>query len=172
MKFITSVFLTCVTFIILFLVIFTPTPCEHEDMVWMYSFSTHYYTNHSYVRPYCRDCETKYQYRLFQGTPIDQSYLSAIIEHSDGDEIVPGEYYTVTTTVPGAITAGHISNRVVLECKAENEDYIVYFHVEFREEFADMVRSVQAGDEITFRARFYEEGCEFTEGELLSKLSK
>lgn len=166
MKFITSVILICVFLPILFLIVFTPEPCEHEDMVTMYSFSTRDSTAHSSVRPYCRDCDKKYQSQLFQGTLVDQSYLSAIIEHSDASEIVPGEYYTVTVTVPLGFTA-YGSDSVWLNCEVENEDFIVYFTVEFREEFEEQVRSVEEGDEITFRGRFYDEGCEFTDCELV-----
>ena len=166
MKFVISLMLICVFLPILFLIVFTPEPCEHEDMVTMYSFTYYDSTAHSNVRPYCRDCGKRYQYQNFQGTLIDQSYLSAIKEHSDGGDIVPNEYYTVTATVPMGFTA-YGSDRVQLNCKVENEDFIVFFNAEFREEFEELVRSVEEGDEITFRGKFYDEGCGFTDCEII-----
>lgn len=166
MKFLTSVILFCLCLPILFLVICTPEPCEHEDMVTIYSFTSYDSTAHSSVRPYCRVCDERFDYTLFEGTPVDQSYLEAIVEHSDGREIVPGEYYTVTATVPLGYY-GFGSTKLWLNCKVENEDFIVGFNVEFREEFREIVESVEKGDEITFRGRFYDEGCGFTDCELI-----
>lgn len=168
MKFLTSVVLLCVFLPILFLIVFTPEPCEHDDMVTMYSFTAHDSTAHSSVRPYCRDCGKKYRYSLFQGTLVDQSYLSALVENSDEFEIVPGEYYTVTVTVPMGFTA-YGSDHLRLNCKVENEEFVVFFTAEFREEFTESVKLVKKGDTITFRGRFYDEGCGFTDCELITE---
>ena len=140
--------------------------CEHENMATMYSFSSHDSTAYSDVRPYCRDCGERFQYQLFKGELVDKSYLSAIKENSDGSEIVPGEYYTVTATVPVGYHAQGSATEW-LKCRVENEEYIVSFRVEFREEFSEAVRRVEDGETITFRGRFYEHGCEFTDCELL-----
>ena len=168
MKFITSLVLVCVLLPILFLIVFTPEPCEHEKAVTRYSFTSYDSTAHSDVSEYCRDCDKKFQRQLFKGTPIDQSYLSAIKEHSDGSEIVPREYYTVTAIVPLGYYE-YISDKVRLNCMVENEDFIVGFSVEFREEFVELVKSVEKGEEITFRGRFYDTGCGFTDCELIIK---
>ena len=165
MRFLTSVVLLCVFLPILFLIVFTPEPCEHEDMVTMYSFTAHDSTAHSSVRPYCRDCGKRYQYSLFQGTLVDQSYLSALVENGDGVEIVPGEYYTVTATVP----LGFYGATTWLNCKVENEEFVVFFTAEFRGEFTEQVKSVKKGDTITFRGRFYDSGCGFTDCELITE---
>ena len=61
----------------------------------------------------------------------------------------------------------YTSNSVWLNCRVENENFVVLFTAEFREEFEEIVRSVEKGDEITFRGRFYDEGCEFTDCELI-----
>jgi hypothetical protein len=90
---------------------------------------------------------------------VDKSYLEAIKEHSDGNEILPGEYYTVTATVPMGLSG---------ICEVENEDYIVRFHVAFNDEFIELVNSIDDDAEITFRGRFYDTGCGFTDCELLS----
>ena len=166
MKFVTRVVLLCVFLPILFLIIFTPKPHEHEGVT-KYVFSSYNSTTPSYVRDECKECGTRLTYdSLIKGTLIDQSYLEAIEEHSDGVKIVPGEYYTVTATVPMGFVA-YSSNRVRLNCKVENEDFIVFFNVEFREEFEEQVKQVEKGAEITFRGRFYDEGCGFTDSELI-----
>lgn len=170
MKFLTSLMLVCVFLPILFLAVFTPEPCEHEDMVTMYTFTSYNSTAHSNVRPYCRDCGERFRSQMFKGELVDKSYLSAIVEHSDGDEIVPGEYYTVTATVPLGFYA-YISDTVWLNCRVENEEYILFFNVEFKDEFEEMVKLVEDGDEITFRGRFYDKGCGFTDCELIEVIS-
>ncbi len=158
----------CVLVLIIILVAFTPDKCEHEDMVTMYTFTSYDSTAYSDVRPYCRDCNKRFQYKLFKGTLLDQSYLDAIVEHSDANEIIPGEYYTVTAIVPQGYTqASYASTRVGLNCRVENEDFIVGFNVEFREEFKELVKLVEKGEEITFRGRFYDGGCGFTDCELI-----
>lgn len=142
--------------------------CEHENMATMYSFSSYDSTAYSDVRPYCRDCGERFQYQLFKGELVDKSYLSAIVEHSDGSEIVPGEYYTITAIV--TLTDYDSVDEPNINCKVENEGYKVIFNVEFREEFAEAVsyKSLEEGDTITFRGRFYDEGCGFTDSELLN----
>ena len=140
--------------------------CEHENMATMYSFSSYDSTAYSYTRPCCKDCGELFQYTNFKGTLVDQSYLGAIKEHSDGSEIVPGEYYTVMATVPLGYYA-HTSNRVWLNCRVENEDYIVEFNVEFRDEFKDAIKLIEKGETITFRGKFYDMGCGFMDCELI-----
>lgn len=166
MKFLVGVVLFCVFLPIVFLMVFTPAKCEHVNTATMYTFVSHDSVGYSDVRPYCRDCEKRLEYQLFKGTLVDQSYLSAIVEHSDGNEILPGEYYTVTATVPLGFV-GYASQNVWLNCKVENEEFILGFNVEFREEFKGLVSLVEKGDEITFRGRFYDEGCGFTDAELI-----
>ena len=174
MKFMASIFCLCIALIILFLVIFTPTPCEHNDVVKMYSFASQDSTAYSDVRDYCRDCETRFQYHLIKGVLVDRSYLSAIQEHSDTGEILSGEYYTVTATVPLGFY-GYGSDKLWLNCKVENEAFIVFFNVEFREDFRELVELIEEGQTITFRGKFYEGNgkfhdgvCGFTDCELIS----
>ena len=168
MKFLTGLVLFCIFIPILFLVVFTPEKCEHEGKVTMYSFTSYNSTAQSSVRPYCRDCGERFQHQLFEGTPVDQSYLEAIKVHSDSDEIIPGEYYTITATVPQGYNYGsYDSPRPWLNCQVENEDFIVGFNVDFKEEFREVIKSIEKGEEITFRGRFYDEGCGFTDAELI-----
>lgn len=157
--------------IIVAMIVSSTDKCEHENTVELYSFAAQNSTAHSNVRPYCRDCGEKFEYQLFKGELVDKSYLSAIQENSDGDEIVPGEYYTVTATVPLGFTA-YSSNTVWLNCKVENEEFTVCFNVEFRDEFEEAVRLVEEGETITFRGRFYDEGCGFTDCELLERVAE
>jgi hypothetical protein len=51
----------------------------------------------------------------------------------------------------------------------ENENFIVGFNVEFREEFREQIKLTEEGAEITFRGRFYDVGCGFTDCELIIK---
>ena len=165
--------LTFVLIIILIVVglviVFTPDKCEHENTIMLYSFASYDSTAHSDYRPYCRDCETAFNYTLFQGTPTDQSYLEALVEQSDASEIIPGEYYTVTAVV--TLASYNSMGKPSINCKVENENYIVGFNVEFREGFAEAVsyKLLEEGSTITFRGRFYDEGCGFTDCELISK---
>lgn len=166
MKYITSLVLGCVFLPILFLILFTPEPCEHEDMVMKYSFSDYDSTSLSYVKTFCEKCNNYFGYTLFRGTPDDISYLEVIRASSDGNEIIGGDYYTVTATVQTRFV-GYASESTWLNCKVESEDTIVGFSVEFQDEFRKQVSSIEEGDEITFRGRFYDEGCGFTDCELI-----
>ena len=161
-----SALFICVLAIIILLVVFTPAKCEHVNMATKYSFVSYYETAHSSVRPYCRDCGELFQFQLFDGTPTDQSYLSAFEGHIDNSAIIPGEYYTVTATVTQKFHFEY--EDAWLKCRLENADYIVGFSAEFREEFRETVGSIEDGEEITFRGRFYDEGCGFTDCELIS----
>ena len=141
--------------------------CEHEETYTKFVFTSYdSIDGTSHIRPVCKECYKNFQYTNFKGTPSDQSYLEVIRENSDGSEIIPGEYYTVTVTVPLGFY-GYTSNTVQLTCQVENDDYMVRFHAEFREEFTGEVVSVEKGETITFRGRFYDEGCGFTDCELL-----
>jgi hypothetical protein len=146
------------------------TSQKHEcEEVTMYSFTAYNSAAHSYKRNQCKTCGERLSYdTLIKGTLDDQSYLEAIKEHSDGSEIIPGEYYTITATVPMGFY-GYGSNTLFLTCEVGNEEIIVRFNVEFREEFREMVRSVEKGDKITFRGKFYDKGCGFTDCELIDK---
>ena len=168
MKYLLSVFGACILVIVILLVVFTPEPCEHKE-VSKYSFASYKSTAMSDVCSYCRKCNERLTgYSLFEGDPADKSYLKAIEENSDGGEIIPGEYYTVTAIVPLGFM-GYTSTNVWLNCKVENEEFIIYFSVDFREEFEEQVSAIEKGDTITFRGRFYDEGCGFTDCELISK---
>lgn len=167
MKFFASLFLMCIFLPIIFLVVFTPEKCEHEEVT-RYVFTSYDSTGNSSVAKFCKKCDKRLTYHsLFKGDLVDKSYLNVIKEHSDGSEIVPGEYYTVTATAPlGSING--TPNRLYLHCEVENEDFIIRFVVDFREEFREVVTLVEEGEEITFRGRFYDEGCGFTDAELIN----
>lgn len=170
MRFISLVVTTtfvCIMLVVVAVIVFTPEPCEHEDLVTWYSIASDD-ISYSTVRPYCRDCGEAFQYKSFKGELVDKSYLSAIIEHSDRSELVPGEYYTVTATAPLGFTA-YGSDVIALTCQAENEDFRLRFGVVFREEYKERVRAVKEGEEITFRGKFNDKGCGFSDCELLTK---
>ena len=143
--------------------------CDHNETQTRYVFVAEDSPSNSDVAKFCKECgERVTNYSLFKGTPTDKSYLSAIVEHSDSNEIIPGEYYTVTAIVPLGFYA-YGSNSVWLTCEVKNDAYIVRFNVEFREGFKDLISSIEKGEEITFRGKFYAEGCGFTDCELITR---
>ena len=169
MKFIISVIAICLVVVIGFLGMGEALRCEHDETYTKIVFTSYDSINGtSHTRPVCKECGENLQYTNFKGTPTDPSYLEAIRAHSDGSEIVPGEYYTVTATVPLGYYS-YSSNKVGLNCEVRNDAYIIQFYVEFREEFKEKVELVEKDDTITFRGRFYDEGCGFTDCELLSE---
>lgn len=151
--------------------------CKHEEIGKIFSFVGENKTSLSYIQPYCRGCdgtygEGRYGYyvrvtRPFQGTPNDLSYLDAIREHSDGGEMVGGEYYTMTATVSVEYYSVYGQEKISIRCKVEYEGTIVFFSVEFRDEYKDEIVLLEGGDEITFRGGFYDNGCGFTDCELI-----
>ena len=152
------------------MVVFTPEPCEHEETIKSYSFADYKYMEYGYssVVTYCKKCDKKVaRHSQFQGELVDKSYLSALIDNSDANEIVNGEYYTVTAIVTLAEYDSYGAPSI--SCKVENEDFIVDFSVEFREEFRESVRydSLEEGTKITFRGRLYDKGVGFTDAELI-----
>ena len=161
---VSSIFLV---FVIVLTIVLTPPKCDHEEVT-RYMFTSNDSTAHSSAARYCNKCNERLSaHSQFKGELVDKSYLRAIIDHSDGSEIIPGEYYTVTVTVPLGFY-GYASDTVELTCEVENADFIVRFAAEFREEFKAQVESIEKGQEITFRGRFYDTGCGFTDCELLS----
>lgn len=133
----------------------------------IFSFQPKGSTAPSNVKPFCESGECRnLGYTLFRGTPNDLSYLGAIEEHSDGSGMIGGEYYTVTATV---VLADYDFTKTRVRCQVQSDNIIVNFSVEFRDGFEESVALVDEGDEITFRGRFYDEGCGFTDSELIIK---
>ena len=121
----------------------------------------------SYIKPWCKSGDCGYLgHTDFRGTPSDLSYLDVIKEYIDADEVVGGEYYTMVATVTAG---GHDYSKVRINCKVQSEDIIVGFSVEFRDEFKDAVASLKEGDIVKFRGRYYDEGCGFTDCELITE---
>lgn len=169
MKFLTTVVAVCLLVVVGLVILGAVLQCDHEDTWVVYSFASEDSTASSYVKEVCKECsEGITRPSLFKGTPVDRPYLEVIRAHSDGNEIVPGEYYTVTAVVTLADYSS--VDEPSINCKVENEDYLVSFNVEFREEFAEAVsyNSLEEGVEITFRGRFYDVGCGFTDCELIT----
>lgn len=159
---------TCIVIVIVALIIFTPAPCDHEAVGTRYMFASYNESQRSSVNEYCKECRDRTTYySTFEGTPKDTSYLNAIREHSDGSQILPGKYYTVTATAPLGYY-GSLSEKLKLVCEVENDDFLVRFSAEFREEFMEQIELIEDGDTVTFRGRFYDEGCGFTDCELIS----
>ena len=145
-----------------FLLLFPPEKCEHEEVT-RYYFSSDDSMVHNSVCSYCTKCDTRLSpYSLFQGELVDKSYLQVMVDHSDDSEMIPGEYYTVTAVAP----LGFMDS-VGITCEVENEEFLVRFSAAFRAEFKEQLGAIEKGQEITFRGRFYETGCRFTDCELI-----
>ena len=145
--------------------LFPSEKCEHREVT-RYYFSTDDSMVHNSVCGFCTKCRTRLTpYSLFQGELVDKSYITAMQEHSDGSEIIPGEYYTVTAIVP----LGFMGS-VGLACEVENEDFSVRFTAVFRAEYIEQIKLIEEGQEITFRGRFNDKGCGFTDCELLNNI--
>ena len=138
-------------------------PCEHAETQMVYSFQFENSTAASSMKQVCKECKETLHIESFRARPTDPSYMTLIKEHSDSDEIIAGEYYTVTAIVS---LGDYDSLKTRIDCKLENDDMKMVFSVEFREEFEEVVSLVEKGDEITFRGQFYDTG--FKDAELIS----
>lgn len=146
--------------------------CRHENIGKIFSFPSKDAVGQGTIRTYCIDCNfyrggERYGYYpehvyTFNGNPKDTSYLDTIKEHSDENEIVGGGYYTVSATVSEPTPFS-----TQIWCQITSETTIVSFSIKFRDELKDVVGLLQRGDEITFRGRFYDTGCGFTDCELI-----
>ena len=130
----------------------------------LFSFQSQGSTAYSYSRPYCIKCGKLEAYTNFKGTPADTSYLELLREQTNTTEITAGEYYTITATIS---LSDSLSTKVKLHCKLENEHLKVGFSIEFRPEFKEAVSLLNTGETITFRGRYYDTGCGFTDCELI-----
>ena len=129
-----------------------------------FSFQFKGSTAASHVRKFCNYPGHTYIASTFRGTPNDLSYLDALRDHSDSDEILWGEYYTITATVA---IADYNFNKTRINCFVRSNTIEVVFSVEFQEGFEDLIGEYTEGDVITFRGKFYDEGCGFTDSILL-----
>lgn len=170
MRLIISTIGLCLIAIVVIFVTFKPEHCEHEDTIQIYNFQYEKSAAGHSKWEYCNVCKKYTTKRAFgfRGTPTDQSYLETIVEQSDAQEIIPGEYYTVTVTVTSTTLYDDGTNwKVRVGCKLENEDFELYFSADFRKEFWDQVKLLEDDDVITFRGRFYDTGCGFKDCELI-----
>ena len=138
-------------------------PCEHKERREEYSFELQDINSPKYIgykKTFCKSCDYYFGNTYFYSTPSDLSYLDLLCEHSDGEELVDGEYYTVSATVNNNYVYG-------ITCRVENDDIRVYFSVDFREEFKETVKQMKSGDEITFRGKFVSNGYDWTDCELI-----
>lgn len=152
--------------IILALVIFTPPKCDHTEKVGYFLFKTPNGTSNSSVKYYCADCDKYLGYNMFDNTPNDLSYLDVLRESNNGNDLIGGEYYTMSAIVS---VGDYSSLTTSIRCKVKGNDNVVFFSVEFRDEFEDVVGTLNEGDEITFRGKFSDLGCSFTDCELINK---
>ena len=147
--------------------VFTPD-CYHENERYEYSLRTPTAQSghRGYKKRYCKDCGDYIGLVNLHSKSPDISYLELIREHTDADELVDGEYYTITANVTRAKYGFEDS----ISCKVENDDIVVYFSVKFREEFLDAISYtvLSEGDEIAFRGKFDWWSCDWTDCELIN----
>lgn len=142
------------------------TPSKHTHEIFKtFSFQFQGSTASNYVKWTCKSCSVHYTPTLFRGTPSDTSYLELIKKIAGEDEIIGGEYYTLTVVVA---VRDFDRDKVRIQCKVRDESFLIGFSVEFREEFEDAVNKLVEGDEITFRGKLYEDGFGFTDSELIT----
>ena len=167
MQFFITIIAVCCLAIFGFLGLGEALRCEHEETQTVYHFQFEKSSANSYMQDVCEKCGQTSNTIIFRGAPTKQSYMELIEAHSDSDEIIAGEYYTVTATVT-SITLDHYDSfwTVRTYCKLENEDIRISFSVDFRKEFWEQVDMIEKGDEITFRGQFYDTG--FKDAELIT----
>jgi hypothetical protein len=164
-KVVTSLILVITIVIIALPIIGMTLQCEEHDIVTMFSFQPYNSTADSSVKSYCKNCNNYFGRTRFGGTPEDVSYLDVVKEYIDKGEIVGGEYYTMCAIVS---LGDYSSTKTKINCGVETGNILVYFSVEFREEFEEQVDLIVEGDEIVFRGRLYDEGFGFTDCELIN----
>ena len=166
---ISRLFLTVMAFlltIVLLLIVCAPDKCEHEVMGKSFSFQSQNSTATSFLRPFCADCDEDFGYEAFRGTPADTSYLDVVAVHSSADKIEHGNYYTMIAKV---VQRDFYFNKSEIVCKVQDGEIVVFFFAEFLDEYDRDVSLLQEGDIVTFQGRFYDEGCGFTDCELIRK---
>ena len=140
-------------------------PIEEHDHGKIFAFDSKGNRKYDYVKTWCKseECYNPSVY-LFEREPSDTSYLEVIAEHIGTDGLIRGEYYTLTATVT---LADYYFPKTHIRCEVRNDNTIVNFTVDFRDEFEDAVGLLQEGDEVTFRGRFYKIGCAWEDCELI-----
>ena len=164
MKFLLTVWGCILAVIVVIFIVFTPPKCEHTEKVEHFVFASEDSSAYSYVKHFCDVCDKSLGYGTFKGKPSNSSWIEVIKEHSDSDEIVGGEYYTMTATM----TLGDYDfTKTRISCEVQSGNIIVHFSAEFKDEFEDAIKLVEKGESITFRGKFYDNGCGFTDCALL-----
>ena len=167
MKFLSNVILFCIFIPILFLIVFTPEPCEHEETkaILVFTFNEDKYNNSKIV--ICKKCNDDIKRIDFKGIPEDIS--ASVKECMGANEIIAGEYYTLSATV---FLANYDTPKTSLLCEAENGDVKIRFIVNFLDEFEEAVSNIKEGNKITFRGILKDAGIGFSDAELLGKDEK
>ena len=124
------------------------TKCDH-DIGTEYDFVPPNAYMYGSIRPYCQICGDKFRYQHIEGRLKDETYFELIAKYTDGNELVPGEYYTVTAIANYVYDSGD-----EISLKLEDDRFLIHLPVTFQEEFWEQVKSVEKGDEITFGGKF------------------
>ena len=168
--FVASIVTVCIIFLVAVVGIVSVNKCEHTRVETVFSFSSYDstgYYDYFYVR--CDDCYEKLKQTLFHKEPADTSYLRVFEQFNNGNDLVRGEYYTIRGTVSLKFYDLRPSEKLRIRCQVEVDGIIVGFSIEFREEFRERVKLLEEGDEVTFRGKFYDIGCGFSDAELITE---
>lgn len=140
--------------------------CKHENVRYVYSLRSSVTDGYrGYKKHYCKDCDVYCGMTYLHSGSNDYAYLDVIREQIDVDELVDGEYYTMTAIV----TLANYGTNTRISCKVVNEDITVGFSVDFKEEFEDRISHsvLREGEEITFYGKFDGISCAWMDCELI-----
>lgn len=142
----------------------TKNDCPHEEKFRHYSLND--IPEYSTIQFSCKKCNKSLGHSTFQGIPTDKPYLDLLREHCGVEELIGGEYYTITAT----ITLSYYYGEVQVMCKIQNEDIAISFAAKFKDEFKDSVSysKLDEGSTIMFRGQFVYPCCDWLDCELLN----
>ena len=134
-----------------------------SSVVRRYSFQFKGSTAVSYMKILCEKCDKVLYRNDFRGIPKDLSYLKVI---DNGDELVDGEYFTITADVQ---YGSYISSKNRIRCMVDKDDIFVCFSVTFKEEYREQVDNLEKGDTITFYGKYSADSFDWTDCELITE---
>ena len=160
-KFIGTVVTAFIIFVMAIVITGAVTKCDHTDTTDIYIISQN---DTNRIVTQCDECKSVLNRENFRGNPKNKSYLSVI-----DDELVDGEYYTVTTKLRFDGILSTESPKTFAFCKSDKDDMSVCFIAVFKDDYNDKIKSLKEGDEITFYGRYSSDGFYWTNCELITE---
>ena len=166
MKFLASLYGGMLASILIILSLSLVFKCEHTDRVKLFSFQSENSTAMHYVKTTCEDCNQRFSSTVFRDIAPDDSYIGVLKEYTEDKKFVSGEYDTIRAKVT---LADYDSPKTKIRCSVQQENIIVSFSVEFKNEFENAVSLLKEGDEITFYGKSSTTGLSWTNCELVTE---